>query len=101
MAFAPLAHDIDEMTLDRNTSVSEIGEVLREKIERAFAESGVLRFKPREGDPYDEDRHKVANSLITSQPEQDRAIAHIHRLGYETAGQVLSPALVTIFKFEQ
>jgi len=101
MAFAAVAHDVDDLVLAPNSVVSDIGKVLQEKLERAFAESGVLRFQPQEGMPYDKDRHKAIDSLKPLEPLQDRSVAQVHRRGYEHGGQVLSPALVTIYRTEE
>jgi molecular chaperone GrpE (heat shock protein) len=100
MAFSPLAHDIDELASDRNPVLSDAALVLQEKLERAFAANGVIRFVPRVGQPFDKDRHKAIESLTTSAPDQDRVIAEVHRRGYEHGGQLLSPAVVTIYKIE-
>lgn len=98
MAFAALAHDIDELVLHHEPHVSEMALVLQEKIERAYAESGIVRFAPRVGQIYDKARHKAIDTVATDREQEDRTIGAVHRRGYERREQILSPALVTIKK---
>lgn len=104
MAFAPLLDDIDDLAGSPASDLQDLDSicaVLQTKAERAFAESGVLTFSPKIGEPHDRNRHEVMQVTRAESAADDRTIAKVVRRGYERQGQILRPAAVVMSRIEE
>lgn len=70
----------------------------QETIESILERYGVRPFI-EEGETFTPQRQRVARTVNTANPGQERFISERVRKGFEYAGKVLRPELVTIFKY--
>lgn len=76
-------------------------ESIYKQLQSVLKDHGVKTITPSAGDEFNTDTQEAVGSVSTDQAERDKMVAELIQKGYTLHGQIIRPARVKVFSYEE